>query len=83
MKTLGTGKVWVNCTGMDGSNVKSLLTEVHYIPNFHTNLITYDQLETNGIYWDPDNKSCIQMTEIYVASTTCMVRGSLNITILV
>jgi hypothetical protein len=53
MKTLGTGEVWINCTGVDGNNVKSLLTEVHYIPDFHTNLISYDRLEMNGIFWDP------------------------------
>ena len=50
MKTLGTSKIWINYTRLDSNNIKSLLTEVYYIPNFHTNLISYDQLEINGIY---------------------------------
>ena len=52
MRTLGTGEIWIDCTGTNGNNVKSLLTDVHYIPDFHTNLISYDRLEMNGIYWD-------------------------------
>ena len=53
MKTLGTGKVWIDYIRTDGNNVKSLLIDVYYIPDFYTNLISYDQLEMNGIYWDP------------------------------
>ena len=56
MRTLGTGEIWIDCTGTNGNNVKSLLTDVHYIPDFHTNLISYDRLEMNGIYWDPRRK---------------------------
>jgi len=52
VKTMKIGRIIFWPTDMNGKRFKVILTNVHYIPRFHTNIVSYDRLEEHGIYWD-------------------------------
>jgi hypothetical protein len=49
----GDKEIWP--TNKHGDKVRFLLTNITYVPNFHMNLVSFDQMTAAGFYWDTEN----------------------------
>jgi len=49
----GDKEIWP--TNKHGDKVRFLLTNVAYVPDFHTNLVSFDRMTAAGFYWDTEN----------------------------